>query len=60
MNLELDASELAMLRELLVRANGNDSATKIRLGMLLAKVEVLAPEEKQEPNREQRRKQERK
>ena len=45
MNLELDASELAMLRELLARANGNDSATKIRLGMLLAKVEALTPQE---------------
>ena len=47
MNLELDASELAMLRELLTRANGNDAASKIKLGMLLAKVEVLAPEEPQ-------------
>ena len=47
MNLELDASEVAMLRELLARANGNDSATKIRLGMLLAKVEALTPQEPQ-------------
>ena len=45
MNLELDASELAMLRELLVRANGNDAASKIKLGMLLAKVEALTPQE---------------
>ena len=45
MNLELDASEVAILRELLTRANGNDAASKIKLGMLLAKVEALTPQE---------------